>query len=68
MRRLMTSSLAEHAGEQVGLAGWVHHQQHVAQVLVPLVTDTNVNGQVVDDESGARGDSAAAGDGCGCES
>ncbi len=52
MERIMTSDLARHVGEQVRLAGWVHHQRHLAQVSFLLLRDASGIGQVVvDDES-----------------
>ena len=60
MQRVMTSDLAGHAGEQVALAGWVHHQRHLAQVSFVLVRDARGISQVVieDDAMRDRGPSA----------
>jgi nondiscriminating aspartyl-tRNA synthetase len=54
MERTMTSDLAEHAGEQVRLAGWVHHQRHLAQVTFLLLRDASGIGQVVIDDASQR--------------
>ena len=54
MERTMTSDLAEHAGEQVRLAGWVHHQRHLAQVSFLLLRDASGIGQVVIDDASQR--------------
>jgi nondiscriminating aspartyl-tRNA synthetase len=52
MERTMTSDLAGHGGEPVRLAGWVHHQRHLAQVSFLLLRDASGIAQVViDDES-----------------
>jgi nondiscriminating aspartyl-tRNA synthetase len=52
MERTMASDLAEHADEQVRLAGWVHHQRHLAQVSFLLLRDASgIRQVVIDDES-----------------
>lgn len=54
MPRIMTGELAEHAGEQVRLAGWVHHQRHLARVSFLLLRDASGIGQVVIDDEALR--------------
>ena len=39
MTRIGTKALAGHIGEQVTLAGWVHHQRHLATVSFLLLRD-----------------------------
>jgi nondiscriminating aspartyl-tRNA synthetase len=53
MERTMTSGVAAHAGQRVRLAGWVHHQRHLAQISFLLVRDAHGIAQVViEDEAG----------------
>jgi len=59
MERIMTSELAEHAGEQVRLAGWVHHQRHLAQVSFLLLRDANGVAQIVIADESTRASTAA---------
>jgi len=60
MERIMTNELAEHAGERVRLAGWVHHQRQLAQVSFLLLRDASGIAQVViDNQSQALRASAA---------
>ncbi len=54
----MTSDLAEHAGERVALAGWVHHQRHLAQVSFLLLRDASGIAQVVIAEEARRASAA----------
>ncbi len=54
MERTMTGDLAGHAGEQVRLAGWVHHQRHLAQVSFLLLRDASGIAQVVIDDASQR--------------
>src|SRR6202171_4103256 len=54
MERTMASALAEHADEQVRLAGWVHHQRHLAQVSFLLLRDASGIRQVVIDDASQR--------------
>jgi nondiscriminating aspartyl-tRNA synthetase len=54
MERTMAGDLAEHAGEQVMLAGWVHHQRHLAQVSFLLLRDASGISQVVIDDASQR--------------
>jgi nondiscriminating aspartyl-tRNA synthetase len=39
MERIWTTDLAEHAGEEVRLAGWLHHQRQLAHVTFVLLRD-----------------------------
>ncbi|HEX4906406.1 MAG TPA: aspartate--tRNA(Asn) ligase [Acidimicrobiales bacterium] len=50
MQRIMSSELGSHAGERVALAGWVHHQRHLAQVSFLLLRDAHGISQVVVDD------------------
>ncbi len=54
MERTMTSDLAERIGQKVRLAGWVHHQRHLAQVSFLLLRDASGIGQVVIDDASQR--------------
>lgn len=47
MQRTLTTELGEHLGEQVRLAGWLHHQRALAQVSFLLVRDRAGVAQVV---------------------
>jgi nondiscriminating aspartyl-tRNA synthetase len=47
MERIWTTDLAQHAGEQVRLAGWLHHQRQLAQVTFVLLRDRTGMAQVV---------------------
>jgi nondiscriminating aspartyl-tRNA synthetase len=50
----MTAELGEHVGEQVRIAGWVHHQRLLAQISFLLVRDAGGIAQVVIEDEGAR--------------
>ena len=54
MTRIGTEALAEHRGEQVTLAGWVHHQRHLATVSFLLLRDAGGIAQVVVDDEDVR--------------
>jgi nondiscriminating aspartyl-tRNA synthetase len=54
MQRIMTSALAEHVGEQVRIAGWVHHQRHLANRSFLLLRDASGVAQVVIEDETAR--------------
>ncbi len=54
MQRVMTGELAAHAGERVRVAGWVHHQRHLANVSFLLLRDATGIGQVVIEDEHAR--------------
>jgi len=54
MERVMTGELAGHGGRRVGLAGWVHHQRHLAQVSFLLLRDATGIAQVVIDDEAIR--------------
>jgi nondiscriminating aspartyl-tRNA synthetase len=54
MARTMTNEMATHVGRQVTLAGWVHHQRHLAQLSFLLLRDASGIGQVVVDDDAAR--------------
>lgn len=49
MARIKTTELAEHVGERVTLAGWIHHQRQLAQVSFLLLRDAVGIAQVVVD-------------------
>ena len=48
MERTMTSDLAGRAGARVRLAGWVHHQRHLAHVSFLLLRDASGIALLVD--------------------
>jgi nondiscriminating aspartyl-tRNA synthetase len=54
MERIWTTDLAQHAGEQVRLAGWLHHQRQLAQVTFVLLRDRAGIAQVVVTDEAAR--------------
>ena len=54
MPRIMTSELGDHVGEHVRLAGWVHHQRHLAQVSFLLLRDAAGIAQIVIDDEARR--------------
>ncbi len=47
MERIWTTDLAEHVGERVRLAGWLHHQRQLSQVCFLLLRDGKGIAQVV---------------------
>jgi nondiscriminating aspartyl-tRNA synthetase len=47
MPRIMTTELVAHVGERVTIAGWVHHQRHLAQRSFLLLRDATGVAQVV---------------------
>ena len=49
MSRITTGELAYHVDERVVLAGWVHHQRHLARVSFLLLRDRDGIAQVVVD-------------------
>lgn len=54
MQRCITTEVAGHVGERVRLAGWLHHQRHLARVAFLLVRDGWGITQVVVDDPGLR--------------
>lgn len=54
MKRFMTADLAAHVGERVRIAGWVHHQRHLAQLSFLLLRDASGVGQVVIEDESVR--------------
>jgi len=54
MKRIMTSVVADHAGERVRIAGWVHHQRHLAQLSFLLLRDASGVAQVVIEDESVR--------------
>ena len=54
MKRIMTSAVADHAGERVRIAGWVHHQRHLAQLSFLLLRDADGVAQVVIEDESVR--------------
>ena len=54
MERTMSSELRAHVGERVTLAGWVHHQRHLAKVTFLLLRDVHGIAQVVVDDGSTR--------------
>ena len=59
MKRIMTTELAAHVGERVRIAGWIHHQRHLAQLSFLLLRDASGVGQVVIDDESVRGRAAS---------
>jgi nondiscriminating aspartyl-tRNA synthetase len=57
MSRVMAGELAEHDGEHIELAGWVHHQRHLAHVSFLLLRDASGIAQVVIDDDALRASS-----------
>src|SRR5450432_3476195 len=58
MPRIMTGELAEHVGARVRVAGWVHHQRHLANLSFLLLRDASGIAQVVIENESDR-DAAA---------
>ena len=54
MTRIMSTEMLGHLGAQVTLAGWVHHQRHLAQVSFLLLRDAGGIAQIVVDDEAAR--------------
>jgi nondiscriminating aspartyl-tRNA synthetase len=54
MQRIMTNALAEHVGARVRIAGWVHHQRHLANLSFLLLRDASGVAQVVIDDESVR--------------
>jgi nondiscriminating aspartyl-tRNA synthetase len=54
MERIMAAALRQHVGERVRVAGWVHHQRHLARLSFLLVRDASGIAQVVVDEEPVR--------------
>ena len=54
MKRMMTTELVEHVGERVRIAGWIHHQRHLANRSFLLVRDARGIAQVVIEEAPVR--------------
>ena len=50
MERVLSSELGSHVGERVTLAGWVHHQRHLANVSFLLLRDAGGVAQIVVDD------------------
>jgi nondiscriminating aspartyl-tRNA synthetase len=59
MKRIMTGELAEHVGARVRVAGWVHHQRHLANLSFLLVRDASGIAQVVIEDESMRATAAA---------
>jgi nondiscriminating aspartyl-tRNA synthetase len=53
MDRLLSSELAEHVGQQVRIAGWLHHQRRLSRLTFVLVRDRGGLAQVVADDAEA---------------
>jgi nondiscriminating aspartyl-tRNA synthetase len=54
VQRCTTTEVTGHAGQRVRLAGWLHHQRHLARVAFLLVRDGWGITQVVVDDAGLR--------------
>jgi nondiscriminating aspartyl-tRNA synthetase len=54
VQRCTTTEVTGHAGQRVQLAGWLHHQRHLARVAFLLVRDGWGITQVVVDDAGLR--------------
>ncbi|HEX2848959.1 MAG TPA: aspartate--tRNA(Asn) ligase [Acidimicrobiales bacterium] len=59
MERVLAAELPEHVGERVRMAGWVHHQRHLAQVAFLLLRDRSGIAQVVITDESTRTESSA---------
>ena len=55
MERTLAADLSAHVGHRVRLAGWVHHQRHLAQVAFLLLRDRSGVAQVVVTDEVDRG-------------
>ena len=55
MKRIMTTELADHVGERVKVAGWIHHQRHLANRSFLLLRDAGGVGQIVIEDESVRG-------------
>jgi nondiscriminating aspartyl-tRNA synthetase len=55
VERIKTTELPKHIGERVAMAGWVHHQRHLARVSFLLLRDVNGIAQVVVGDDVTRG-------------
>jgi nondiscriminating aspartyl-tRNA synthetase len=58
MRRIMTTELAGNVGARVRVAGWIHHQRHLANLSFLLLRDASGVAQVVIEDASVR-DAAA---------
>jgi nondiscriminating aspartyl-tRNA synthetase len=54
MQRTWTTDLAEHVGERVRIAGWLHHQRKLGQISFLLLRDRAGIAQVVITEADVR--------------
>jgi nondiscriminating aspartyl-tRNA synthetase len=54
MPRIMTTDLVDHVGEQVTIAGWIHHQRHLAQRSFLLLRDAAGVAQIVIEDASVR--------------
>ncbi|HUS61356.1 MAG TPA: aspartate--tRNA(Asn) ligase, partial [Acidimicrobiales bacterium] len=54
MKRTMAAALTHHVGERVRLAGWVHHQRHLAHLSFLLLRDASGLAQIVIDDESVR--------------
>ena len=41
MARIMTADLVTHVGERARIAGWIHHQRHLANLSFLLLRDAS---------------------------
>ena len=51
MKRILTTELAAHAGEQVVLQGWLHRQRRLSRVAFVVLRDRAGTAQIVIDEA-----------------
>jgi nondiscriminating aspartyl-tRNA synthetase len=54
MPRIMTAELAEHVGGSATIAGWIHHQRHLANRSFLLLRDASGVAQVVIEDESVR--------------
>ena len=54
MKRIMTTELGDHVGERVKVAGWIHHQRHLANRSFLLLRDAGGVGQIVIEDESVR--------------
>jgi nondiscriminating aspartyl-tRNA synthetase len=54
MQRTFSTDLLDHDGQQVSIAGWLHHQRRLARVSFALIRDAKGIAQVVIDDEQTR--------------
>jgi nondiscriminating aspartyl-tRNA synthetase len=54
MERIFSTDLLAEDGQQVRIAGWLHHQRQLAKVTFALIRDAKGIAQVVIEDDGLR--------------